>query len=162
MGKNLQRTREDKCFVKYKSVFILYFPEDCRKLLRNIWILFTDIYYIWLFSYLLYDIVLDIWTIAICNTGDGINVTNAILQQCSRCFNSSILSLSNRTMSVKDDESILSLVFTADTRWLLSGHSVTGDIRVWDAQYLNKKPVACCMAAHELGTHYLQVKPCKY
>ena len=71
-------------------------------------------------------------------------------------------SLSNRTMSVKDDESILSLVFTADTRWLLSGHSVTGDIRVWDAQYLNKKPVACCMAAHELGTHYLQVKPCKY
>lgn len=62
-------------------------------------------------------------------------------------------------MSVNDDESILALCFTPDTRWLLSGHSVSGDIRVWNARYLTNKPAAFHMMAHELGTHYLTVSP---
>ncbi|XP_067928967.1 WD repeat, SAM and U-box domain-containing protein 1-like isoform X2 [Watersipora subatra] len=64
-----------------------------------------------------------------------------------------------KVMSVNDDESILALSFTPDTRWLLSGHSVTGDIRVFNSQYLSTKPVACQLTAHELGTHCLQVSP---
>jgi len=69
------------------------------------------------------------------------------------------MSVYYRTMSVNDDETILALCFTPDTHWLLSGHSVTGDIRVWNAQYLSNKPAAVQMTAHEMGTQFLQISP---
>lgn len=61
-------------------------------------------------------------------------------------------------MGMNDDESILSLSFTPDSQWLISGHSVTGDLRVWNAQYLSKKYQAFYMAAHEMGTYTLDMQ----
>lgn len=62
-------------------------------------------------------------------------------------------------MSLNDDESILALTFSPDCHWLVSGHSVTGDLRVWNAQYLSKKYVAFHMMAHETGTYALDMQP---
>ena len=62
-------------------------------------------------------------------------------------------------MSVNDDESIMTVCFTPDNHWLLSGHSVTGDIRVFNARYLANKPVASQFSAHDMGTHFLQMSP---
>ena len=53
----------------------------------------------------------------------------------------------------------MAVCFTPDTHWLLSGHSVTGDIRVFNALYLSTKPIAYQMTAHELGTQCLQMSP---
>jgi len=61
-------------------------------------------------------------------------------------------------MSAEDDESIISLSFTPDYQWLISGSS-KGDLRVWNALFLTERPVAMEFEAHELGVSCIQMGP---